>query len=936
MSSRVVAIAVRRSVALRLERLEPRLELGVLLDGERVGRAELVVAAAELGEPARGGRRSVGAAAGPACGDSRERRLEAAVSCSVASQRRHRRVSSAVIGASRSLDAQALRQMPRQARRARPARRGRSRAAPPGRAAPRARRGRRPAPGRPPRAAARAPPRRRARPRRAGSDRRHRRRAAPRAPRAPRLPVSSPRRALTRSPSRSAPRARLALRERGGLAVGRASRSSAIAAAASARARACSASRRAASWVARWAARRSRRSRSSAARASQAVRAAALVRAGRMVRSGRAQLPMRSPRAPTPGGESTSPVEPRALGGVPRRLARDRLRLARDQSLRLLGPASLGGDRGPRRTRRLRVRNGPHRTPSRRPSMQLGRRPCPSRALELARQPGMLGAALERASRARRARCRCRRRPPTVAGHGEPAGRQSGWSARQAARSGTQTARASSRRTPPVASRRTASARRPPPAATTRVQPAARGGVRCRAGRRQPLLDEQPPAFAGKIAHPLRGHEVRPGPLGERRLDRARRAGSTTRSSSRRRPPCLPCGTGDRPALLLVELRGQRIDPRPRRCGGRRCGRQPVGRGGALRLGGLERTSSRSRGRRAPRPPPRSAPPARRGRHRQRAVDLVPVEPSRPPPRRASSAARRSASASRRRAVSASASRAASARRSAASSSPRACVAARSVASSASASASARSASATAASRSRSRAGTGAAIPRRWRGEVRLRGRALVGQPASVAGGRLEVARRAGLAQLERGERGPRRLVGSRAARARASARAVELVGDRARRSPRPPRARPSPRRPRSRRAVAGRRPSPSRPAASCQRACAASEQRRRQLVAGRRAGRLLLGLGGQPPRLRPELREDVLDPGEVRLGLGQLLLGLAPAALVAADAGDLLEQRPALLGPQRQRLVDHALADEQERVVGEVRGVEQVDEVAQPDRAAC
>ena len=50
------------------------------------------------------------------------------------------------------------------------------------------------------------------------------------------------------------------------------------------------------------------------------------------------------------------------------------------------------------------------------------------------------------------------------------------------------------------------------------------------------------------------------------------------------------------------------------------------------------------------------------------------------------------------------------------------------------------------------------------------------------------------------------------------------------------------------------------------------------------------------------------------------------------ADAGDLLEQRPALLRPQRQRLVDHALADEQERVVGEVRGVEQVDEVAQPD----
>ena len=36
--------------------------------------------------------------------------------------------------------------------------------------------------------------------------------------------------------------------------------------------------------------------------------------------------------------------------------------------------------------------------------------------------------------------------------------------------------------------------------------------------------------------------------------------------------------------------------------------------------------------------------------------------------------------------------------------------------------------------------------------------------------------------------------------------------------------------------------------------------------------------------------------------------------------------------GRKRQRLVDHALADEQERVVGQVRAVEQVDEVAQPD----
>ena len=112
-------------------------------------------------------------------------------------------------------------------------------------------------------------------------------------------------------------------------------------------------------------------------------------------------------------------------------------------------------------------------------------------------------------------------------------------------------------------------------------------------------------------------------------------------------------------------------------------------------------------------------------------------------------------------------------------------------------------------------------------------------------------------------------------------------------------------------------------------------DQRRGELVAGARPGDLLLGLGGQPAGLRAELGEDVLHAGEVGLGLGELLLGLAAAALVAADAGDLLEQRPALLGPQRERLVDHPLADEQEGVVGEVRRVEQVDEVAQPDPLA-
>ncbi len=63
-----------------------------------------------------------------------------------------------------------------------------------------------------------------------------------------------------------------------------------------------------------------------------------------------------------------------------------------------------------------------------------------------------------------------------------------------------------------------------------------------------------------------------------------------------------------------------------------------------------------------------------------------------------------------------------------------------------------------------------------------------------------------------------------------------------------------------------------------------------------------------------------------------QLVLCPPPATFVAPHAGDLLEQRPSLLRAQGQGLIDHSLPDEQERVVGEVRGIEQVDEVAQAD----
>ena len=100
-------------------------------------------------------------------------------------------------------------------------------------------------------------------------------------------------------------------------------------------------------------------------------------------------------------------------------------------------------------------------------------------------------------------------------------------------------------------------------------------------------------------------------------------------------------------------------------------------------------------------------------------------------------------------------------------------------------------------------------------------------------------------------------------------------------------------------------------------------DDRRGELVTGREASRLLLGLDRQPSDLRSELGDDVLDPREVRLGLDELLLGPSATTLVAPDAGDLLEQRATFLGPEGEGLVDHPLADEQEGVVGEVRAIE-------------
>ena len=51
----------------------------------------------------------------------------------------------------------------------------------------------------------------------------------------------------------------------------------------------------------------------------------------------------------------------------------------------------------------------------------------------------------------------------------------------------------------------------------------------------------------------------------------------------------------------------------------------------------------------------------------------------------------------------------------------------------------------------------------------------------------------------------------------------------------------------------------------------------------------------------------------------------------MAPHAGHLLEQRSTLLRTKRERLIHHALADEEKRVVGKVRRIQQIDEIPEP-----
>ena len=724
-------------------------------------------------------------------------------------------------------------------------------------------------------------------------------------------------------------------------------RRSASDAAASAPARRASASRRTRSWAPASPASRSRRVRSSASRASHAVMAsdssgpasspASPPRGSSAVRAGPTAPPPAWPRARRGRG----PARPR--GGRPANACHAASRAPpRATGRRRAPPPRPGAARGRRGDSAARARSSAARAVATADSaaaeLALGLVGLATERRGLARQALGLGPGLERrvaAPDADRERVQDR---AAVAGHEQPAERQHRLQ-RARPRPGRdphRTVEQRPRRARVVAPDRRPGAvrrrprRRPPragaaPPACRRPAPGPRRRS-ARGPRAGPARRRGPPRPPGRRRRPAPARPARPRP-------RAAAPGSTPSSSSTRRPPTLRAARA-MPRASSSASRCSSVASRPVAAASALPARRRALAGGApLAVG---RVRGQARPPRVPRPP---LPPPPCGGERG----------PRPAPSAASSSATRVADASARASSSRGSAlesrrpagarsrprpaRAASARRTAASSSPRAA---------------ARGAERTQLRQALGERPIGVGERRLEREiglrdglgeppavglEIRLRGRALAGDPRPVARGGLELADRARLAQAERGALGAADLVcrpplglelGARRHRRRD-------LGDLGLRRSSAASARPLSARSASRAALgvrgAGRRLVPA--------GVRGDDERGRQLLAGRQPRRLLLGELPQPTRLRPQLGEDVLDPGQVALGLGQLLLGLAPPPLVPPDAGDLLEQRPALLRPQRQRLVDHALADEQERVLGEVRAVEQVDEVAQPHALA-
>ena len=83
------------------------------------------------------------------------------------------------------------------------------------------------------------------------------------------------------------------------------------------------------------------------------------------------------------------------------------------------------------------------------------------------------------------------------------------------------------------------------------------------------------------------------------------------------------------------------------------------------------------------------------------------------------------------------------------------------------------------------------------------------------------------------------------------------------------------------------------------------------------------------------DLAEDVDDPDELDLGVLDALQRVLAAHVQAAGARGLLDHDAPVGRPEREHLVDEALADDDERVVREVRAREEILQVAEPDAGA-
>ena len=95
------------------------------------------------------------------------------------------------------------------------------------------------------------------------------------------------------------------------------------------------------------------------------------------------------------------------------------------------------------------------------------------------------------------------------------------------------------------------------------------------------------------------------------------------------------------------------------------------------------------------------------------------------------------------------------------------------------------------------------------------------------------------------------------------------------------------------------------------------------------------VGLALERPELAAHLAQEVAEAGEVALGGGEAALGLLLALAVLQDAGRLLDDEAALLGPGVEHRVDLALADDHVLLAADAGVGEQLLDVEQPARHA-